>query len=41
MYVESGMREALCIVIGETPVIGGVTYHGEPFKMQPPTFTEI
>jgi hypothetical protein len=41
MYLESGMSEALCIVIGETPVLNGVEYHGEPFKIQPPILVDI
>jgi hypothetical protein len=41
MYKETEMSEVLCIVIGDTPVIDGVEYAGKPFRMQPPSFTEI
>ena len=37
LYKELRLPEAICIVIGDTPAIEGVTYYGEPFKMPLPT----
>lgn len=41
MYNELGFERAVCIVLGETPEIDGVEYHGEPFIMPPPTVEEL
>ena len=37
LYNELNMPEAICIVLCETPQIDGVVYHGDPFKMPPPS----
>lgn len=41
MYNELGFHRAVCIVLGETPAIEGVEYHGDPFVMPPPTVEEL
>lgn len=41
MYKELGFDKAVCIVIGETPEIEGVEYHGDAFVMPPPTVEEL
>jgi hypothetical protein len=33
MYKELNKPKAICMVIGDTPEIDGVVYHGEPFKL--------
>lgn len=35
MYQEMGFHRAVCQVIGDTPEIEGVEYHGLPFVMAP------
>lgn len=37
LYEELGFSEVACIVIGETPSIDGVTYHGDPFRLELPS----
>lgn len=41
MYNELGFHKAVCIVLGDTPEIEGVEYHGDPFVMPPPTVEEL
>ena len=41
MYNELGFHKAVCIVVGDTPDIDGVEYHGDPFVMPPPTVEEL
>ena len=41
MYNELGFERAVCIVLGDTPEIDGVEYHGDPFIMPPPTVEEL
>ena len=41
MYNELGFHKAVYIVIGETPEIEGVEYHGNPFVMAPPSVEEL
>jgi len=36
MHKELSLPQANCIVIGDTPEIKGVTYHGDPFQLPPP-----
>lgn len=41
MYKELGFPKVICTVIGETPEIEGVTYHGSPFVLPPPSVQEL
>lgn len=41
LYKELNYSEALCVVVGDSPEIEGVTYQGEPFKLPPPTLEEV
>jgi len=41
MYNELGFERAVCIVLGDTPEIDGVEYHGDPFIMPPPAVEEL
>lgn len=41
LHKDQGLTQAVCIVIGETPSIEGVEYHGDPFKLPLPTAVEI
>lgn len=41
MYLQLGLSSAKCVVIGDTPVIDGIGYVGEPFKLQPPTLEAL
>ncbi|MEK7620869.1 MAG: hypothetical protein AAB395_00770 [Patescibacteria group bacterium] len=41
MYNELSFHKAVCIVLGDTPDIEGVEYHGDPFVMPPPTVEEL
>jgi hypothetical protein len=37
LYKELNMSDVICIVIGETPPIDGVIYHGKPYKLPLPS----
>ena len=37
LYKELNMSDVICIVIGETPQIDGVIYHGDPYKLPLPS----
>lgn len=41
LYKELGFPKAVCTVIGETPEIEGVVYHGTPFELPPLTVEEL
>lgn len=41
LYKELGFPKAVCTVIGDTPEIEGVIYHGEPFVLPPPSVEEL
>ena len=41
MYKELGLPKVICTVIGDTPEIEGVVYHGTPFVLPLPTVEEL